>query len=58
MVLAIDVGNTLTNLGFYDNSSLVKEFKLKSDSSFTLDQIESTLINLLSPYKESLFDVE
>lgn len=57
MVLAIDVGNTLTNLGFYLDSTLEKEFKLRSDSSFTVDQIESSLINLLSPYKERFFGV-
>jgi len=52
MILAVDIGNSITNLGFYDEKSLISDFKLKSDSNRTLDQLCSDLTNLLKPYGE------
>lgn len=50
MILAVDVGNSITNLGFYDEKNLIADFKLKSDSNRTIDQLCSDLSNLLKPY--------
>ena len=47
MLLAIDVGNTNTVLGLYDNKKLIQHWRIKTDSSSTADELILTFNGLL-----------
>ena len=47
MLLAIDVGNTNTVLGLYDDKKLIQHWRVKTDSSSTADQLILTFNGLL-----------
>jgi type III pantothenate kinase len=47
MLLAIDVGNTNTVLGLYDDKKLIQHWRLKTDSSSTADELILTFNGLL-----------
>lgn len=40
MLLAIDIGNTLTNFAIYDDKGLVESFKMESSTSKSLDEVK------------------
>ena len=48
MLLAIDVGNTNTVLGLFDDDVLDRSWRIKTDARETADEIELTLRGLLS----------
>ena len=43
MLIAVDVGNTLTDIGFYDGDDLRFVFKTKSDPSRSYDECQASL---------------
>ena len=43
MLLCVDVGNTLTDLGLFDGDAMVNSFKTKSDVDRSLDEYQSVL---------------
>ncbi len=47
MLLAIDVGNTNTVLGLYDNEKLIQHWRLKTDANSTADELILTFNGLL-----------
>jgi type III pantothenate kinase len=47
MLLAIDVGNTNTVLGLYDDKKLIQHWRIKTDSSSTADELILTFNGLL-----------
>lgn len=47
MLLAIDVGNTNTVLGLYDDKKLIQHWRVKTDSSSTADELILTFNGLL-----------
>jgi type III pantothenate kinase len=47
MLLAIDVGNTNTVLGLYDDKKLIQHWRIKTDSSSTADELILTCNGLL-----------
>jgi type III pantothenate kinase len=47
MLLAIDVGNTNTVLGLYDDNKLIQHWRIKTDSSSTADELILTFNGLL-----------
>ena len=48
MLLAIDVGNTNTVIGLFDDQTLVKSFRTKTDAASTADEMMLTYRGLLS----------
>lgn len=48
MLLAIDVGNTNTVLGLFDGETLVRSWRIKTDSQSTADEIALTFRGLLA----------
>jgi type III pantothenate kinase len=48
MLLAIDVGNTHTVLGLYDDTELVRQFRIESARDRTADEFHVVLTNLMS----------
>ena len=40
MILAIDVGNTCTTIGFFENDKLVNSVRMSTDLSRTGDQYD------------------
>ena len=55
MLLAIDVGNTNTVLGLYDNEKLIQHWRTKTDANSTADELILTfngLTYLHSKYSE------
>lgn len=47
MILAIDVGNTCTTIGFFENDKLVNSVRMSTDLSRTGDQYAADLYNLI-----------
>ncbi len=47
MLLAIDVGNTNTVLGLYDNEKLIQDWRIKTDTNSTADELILTYNGLL-----------
>ena len=47
MLLAIDVGNTNTVLGLYDNEKLIQNWRIKTDTNSTADELVLTYNGLL-----------
>ncbi len=47
MLLAIDVGNTNTVLGLYDNEKLIQHWRTKTDANSTADELILTFNGLL-----------
>jgi type III pantothenate kinase len=47
MLIAIDVGNTNTVLGLYDDKKLIQHWRIKTDSSSTADELILTFNGLL-----------
>ena len=47
MLLAVDVGNTQTHLGVFDDSDLVEHWRFATDPSATSDQLAVTIVALL-----------
>ena len=52
MLLAIDVGNTNTVLGLFDNDKIVHSWRIKTDVRQTADEIELTFKGLLADAPE------
>ena len=52
MLLAIDVGNTNTVLGLFDNETIVHSWRIKTDARQTADEIELTFKGLLADAPE------
>ena len=52
MLLAIDVGNTNTVLGLFDNDKIVHSWRIKTDARQTADEIELTFKGLLADAPE------
>ncbi len=50
MLLAIDVGNTNTVLGLYDDKKLIQHWRVKTDSSSTADELILTFNSKLFRY--------
>ena len=48
MLLAIDVGNTNTVLGLYDNEKLIQNWRIKTDTNSTADELILTYNGLLN----------
>lgn len=48
MLLAIDVGNTQTHLGVFDDSELVEHWRLATEPSTSADELAITILGLLS----------
>ncbi len=48
MLLTIDVGNTNTVLGLYENSNLVVDWRISTDKEKTIDEYGILLLNLFS----------
>lgn len=47
MILAIDIGNTTIAAGLFENSRLVKDWKIRTDREKTCDEYGITLLDLL-----------
>jgi type III pantothenate kinase len=50
MILTIDIGNTNTVLGLFDNKKLVNSWRIKSDTRDTADELWVTIRTLLSTH--------
>ena len=48
MILTIDIGNTNTSLGIYDNDDLIKTFSFSSDIKKTDDEYGIMLLAILN----------
>lgn len=48
MLLVIDIGNTNTSLGVYENNSLIETFRLSSDYKKTDDEYGISLLTILN----------
>jgi type III pantothenate kinase len=48
MLLAVDVGNTQTHLGAFDEGDLARDWRLRTVPNATADDLASTISNLLS----------
>jgi len=52
MILAIDIGNTNTVLGLFNDRTLVNSWRIKSDTRDTADELWVTIRSLLSTHGE------
>lgn len=50
MLLAIDMGNTQTALGLFDNDELVRAWRMPTDRSFTADELHVRLLGYFRMY--------
>ena len=50
MLLAIDMGNTQTALGLFDENELVRSWRMPTDRSFTADELHVRLLGYLQMY--------
>jgi type III pantothenate kinase len=48
MLLAVDVGNTRTHIGVFDDAELVEHWRFPTDPSATADQLAVTIVGLLA----------
>jgi type III pantothenate kinase len=48
MLLTVDVGNTNTVLGLYEDSNLVVDWRISTDKQKTIDEYGILLLNLFS----------
>ena len=51
MLLAVDIGNTNTVLGVFDDATLVESWRVKTDARDTADELALTYQGLLGPTK-------
>lgn len=58
MILVIDVGNTNTTLGVFENETLKKHWRITTEKNRTTDELGITVINLFQFAKYRLEDVE
>ena len=54
MLLAIDMGNTQTAMGLFDDEELVQSWRMPTDRSFTADEIHVRLLGFFRMYGLSL----
>lgn len=54
MLLAIDMGNTQTSLGLFDNEELVCSWRMPTDRTFTADEVHLRLQGYLGMYGRTL----
>lgn len=50
MLLAIDMGNTQTALGLFDENELIRSWRMPTDRSFTADELHVRLLGYLQMY--------
>jgi type III pantothenate kinase len=48
MLLAVDVGNTQTHIGVFDDAELVEHWRVATDPSASADQLAVTIVGLLT----------
>jgi type III pantothenate kinase len=58
MLLAVDIGNTQTHLGAFQNGSLLEHWRLTTERDVTADELASTYTNLLALRKLSFDDID
>jgi type III pantothenate kinase len=58
MLLAVDIGNTQTHLGAFQNGSLLEHWRLTTERDVTADELASTYTNLLALRKLSFEDID
>ena len=58
MLLVVDVGNTQTVLGFYEDDDLIHDFRIGSDKERTLDEYHVLLRSLLDVAEITRDEVE
>jgi type III pantothenate kinase len=58
MLLAIDVGNTQTHIGMFDDQELVEHWRLATDPEATADALATVLSNLLALREMTLRDID
>lgn len=54
MLLTVDVGNTNIVLGLYSGSSLVGDWRMRTDARMTADELALTVRGLLGPHADSV----
>lgn len=58
MLLAVDIGNTQTHLGAFQNGSLLEHWRLTTERDATADELASIYTNLLALRKLSFTDID
>lgn len=58
MLLAVDIGNTQTHLGAFQNGSLLEHWRLATDRDATADELASAYTNLLTLRNLSFSDID
>ena len=58
MLLAVDIGNTQTHLGAFQNGNLLEHWRLATERDSTADAIASAYTNLLALRKLSFSDID
>lgn len=58
MLLVVDIGNTQTHLGAYQNNNLLEHWRLATERDATADELASTYTNLLALRKLSFGDLD
>lgn len=58
MLICVDIGNTHIVLGFYQDSVLLKSFRLKTDANTTEDEYGVKLLDILDFLEVSPLDIE
>lgn len=58
MLLAVDIGNTQTHLGAFQNGNLLEHWRLTTERDVTADELASTYTNLLALRKLSFDDID
>lgn len=58
MLLVVDIGNTQTHLGAFQNNNLLEHWRLATDRDATADELASTYTNLLALRNLSFSDLD
>ncbi len=58
MLLVVDIGNTQTHLGAFQNGSLLEHWRLATDRDATADELASSYTNLLALRNLSFSDID
>lgn len=58
MLLAVDIGNTQTHLGAFQNGNLLEHWRLATERDSTADELASAYTNLLALRKLSFSDID
>ena len=58
MLLAVDIGNTQTHLGAFQNGNLLEHWRLTTERDVTADELASIYTNLLALRKLSFDDID